>query len=84
MNLYLIQRTDKVDWDEYAGGVICASNGGEARVIAARELDSFWPDDASAERIWMDPAYSRLRKIGVVNVGSNMQPRVILADFRAG
>lgn len=83
MNLYLIQRTGKVDYDEYAGGVICAANAGEARKLAAAQMDSFW-GEKDAERIWLHPTYSRIRKIGVVNVGSNMKPRVVLSDFRAG
>lgn len=51
MNLYLLKRTDGVDWDEYAGMVVAAASEDAARKLhpAALNLSDHHPDEDHAD-----------------------------------
>jgi len=68
MNIYLIERTDKVDWDEYVGFVICAESKKEAVSLMR-----------SAEE-----KYHAKWKITKVGVTHYKKAKILLDSFNAG
>jgi len=51
MRLYLVRRTDRVDWDEHDGAVIAASGEGDAELQALANLEGFTADNFTVEQI---------------------------------
>lgn len=75
-SIWLLTRTDDVDYDETNGFVIVAVTEAEARAIACANTGGF--EDS---HIWVSPTVI-CRNIGTANEG--MTPGVLLIDFRAG
>ena len=71
MNIYDLERTDPIGWDEYSGMVIIASTPEQARQIAIEEAD-IWPN----ERV-------TCKRIGT-SLPEETKPRIVLANFNAG
>lgn len=73
MNLYLVKRTDCIDWDEYAGMVVAAASEDAARQLhpAALHLSDHHPDkrhdDVSMNEYFLDEDVSS-RQWGWVNL----------------
>lgn len=77
MNLYLIKRTDRADYDEARGFVVAAESFGAARKIAANNAGDEGP------LTWFDPNQATCDKLGT-DLTPNPVSRVILRDFNAG
>jgi hypothetical protein len=84
--LFLITRTDNVDYDEYDSAVVCAGNAEHARRIHPSSGDTFPDGDDWKSRFnpWVsNPEQVKVEYLGVapenITVG-----RVICASFNAG
>ena len=74
MNIYLISRTDLVDWDQYNAFVVVATNETEATLFLLKEHPlgdySDWSDKTSAMLIGTTDIYTEPTKIlGSYNAG---------------
>jgi len=89
MNLYLIKRTDEIDYDEFAGFVIAAEGEKQAREIAA-ERDNGFPScfGSKGKDIWLDTFdgnyYTPMVLIKMLASDVSLPEGVILSDYRAG
>lgn len=72
MPLYLVERTDPVDFDQYAGFVVRAKNEEEARELAAEGRGRTWPVAALGPNV------------EVTKLAFAGESEVILASFIAG
>jgi hypothetical protein len=72
MNIYKIERTGKVGWDEYDGFVIRAKDESHARIIAAEK-------DTQCAAIWMSETQS-----SVEIITRSGDAGIILESFIAG
>lgn len=77
MKLFLLERTETIDYDEYDSCVVCAKNEEEAKEISIKELheDTFsgWTDNKSVISATEIGTAKRGTKVGI-----------ILASFNAG
>ena len=72
MTLWLLKRTDRVGYDEYAGFVIRASSEREAREIA-------WSAASDEPRdVWLNDA------VAARPIDADGKDEIILGDFNAG
>ncbi|KKL74499.1 hypothetical protein LCGC14_2064310 [marine sediment metagenome] len=71
MNIYLVSRTDEVDYDEYDAVVVVAHNAKEAKTIK--------PSDYGKE--WETPENLQVLLVGTAN---RKRKGIILASFKAG
>lgn len=82
MNLYLVSRTDEVDYDEFDSFVIATNTAEEARSTLPK-----WSDDpewrCSVEYGWTMPEHVQVRFIGVAHQGIE-HGEIICASFNAG
>lgn len=72
MNLYLIQRTDEVGYDEYRGAVVAATTKAKALKLRPGWFGTWG----------VDPARVTVRNIGKTAAGT--KAGVILSDYNAG
>mgnify|MGYP001575762370 CR=1 FL=1 len=78
LRIYLITRTDEVDYEEDAAAVVAAYSRKEARQLAAG--GTFGP---SGRGSFLDPTRSTLTQIGVhvsAHGGKPAEPHVVLVD----
>ena len=87
--LYLVERTDKVTWDEYDSFVVCAESEDEARRVYPGGR-MFFEDDMSEESrkyfkwCWTDKIETlEVTCIGLASV-SLKNRQVICSSFNAG
>lgn len=87
--LYLVERTDKVTWDEYDSFVVCAESEDEARRVYPSGR-MFFEDDMSEESreyfkwCWTDKIETlEVTCIGLASV-SLKNRQVICSSFNAG
>lgn len=73
MNLYLIERTDSICWDEFLWFVVAANNEQEVRQIVSEE-DSFMED------IWLK---EETRCLLIWTTEFYHKPTIILDSFNA-
>jgi hypothetical protein len=87
VNLYLITRTDRHDYDEYDAILVRASDPVAALGMLARELDS-WTHKGHACRNYCTEEYSGFRADGsnakVEEVPLDGPPALIVGSFNAG
>ena len=69
MKIYLIERTDKIDYDEYDSVVVCAKNKKEALSLSTDKLYS---------------SISTLTYTKIGKAKKNQKKGIILASFNAG
>ncbi|NEA33100.1 hypothetical protein [Streptomyces sp. SID13031] len=74
MNLYLLTRTDDVDYDEASAMVVAAVELWPARGIAAAS------HAAEPDSVWTSPNHSTCDLIGTAAEG--IAPRVLLVDVK--
>ena len=77
MNLYLVERTDKVTWDEYDSFVIAANTPQVARNIAADAGSSTYGPKPTA---WLETA--TVQFLGTA--APDVERGVVLGSFNAG
>lgn len=82
MNLYLIERDDPPDYDEYDSAVVVANNADEARCIHPDNLTIM---DINSKNVgtWIPPNRVLVTVIGVAHM-DYQNPTVICASFNAG
>lgn len=73
MKIYLLERFDSADYEEYAGFVIRAEDEKSARIMASKKKDQ---GDASR---WMDD-----KQTSCEEVNQDGEPDIILDSFNAG
>jgi len=73
MNIYLLERTGRVGYDEYEGFVIAADNETEARSLC---------DSADEGDIWGNQLDVTCTLIGIANDG--VAKGIVLGSFNAG
>ena len=87
MNIYLVERTDKIDYDQYTGFVCAAESEDQARHMNPTydgEFDNnlYYNFDRSYITDWVqDPNSLKVTKIG--NTDSS-QAKIILYSYNAG
>jgi hypothetical protein len=69
MKLYLVERTDRCDWDEYDSYVVAANNEQEATGESYQHYQSW------------HPSFTKITEVGVAN--ENVEG-IVLASFNAG
>jgi hypothetical protein len=74
LNLYLLTRTDNVDYDEAAAMVVAAVEPWPARAIAAASHGT------EPDAVWTSPNHSTCDLIGLAAEG--IAPRVLLVDVK--
>ena len=79
MNLYLIDRSDPTDWDEWDGAVVAAKNEDEAR---ATHPGSYPDWDGKGGGSWVNKEHVVVTYLGEAK--PNTKSGVILSSFRAG
>lgn len=87
MNLYLVERTDPVDWNEHDAMVVCARDEAHARSLQPAFVSVLDEDDPIPWRSAhykppVDPTSLRVRRIGTAARG--MKAGCVLASFIAG
>lgn len=93
MNLYLLERSTAIDYDEFDRAIVAAETEDAARHMhpngfAVWEGGPTWigrrPDGSTwqVSETWVDPASVRVRHIGTALPGQNAG--VLLASFNAG
>ena len=75
MNIYLLERTDEIGWDEYSAHVIAANTVEEVRALAMEESEGCEP-----KKVWET---ATILKIGNYE-GYNERPFIILSDYLNG
>lgn len=87
MNIYLVSRTDYVDYDEYVAAIVSANSEGEARKL--------WPgqhvwrkytnkfDPTTKERQLDEHDISSL-EVQIIGTSFSNEAKVILSDYKAG
>lgn len=84
MNIYLIERTERIHYDEYDAHVIVAPNSTAARKLAAAQCPDWssssqsFPENSDA---WLNTNRSKVRKIGESTAN---KPIIVLSSFNAG
>lgn len=81
MNLYLISRTDSIEYDQYDSAVVCAKHAGQARRMHPSKGLEWDTTDSHDMFAWTKPENVRVKKIGITE---QKTPGVILASFNAG
>lgn len=87
--LYLVERTDKVTWDEYDSFVVCAESEDEARRVHPSGV-SFFEDDMSeqSKRYFKSSWTDKIETLEVSCIGlasiSLKNREVICASYNAG
>lgn len=76
MNIYLVERSDKVGWDEFEGFVIIAKNEEEAINIAIKQSKNW---EGGPVGVWKKAIF-----LGIWTGGGNYDDNIILSDFKAG
>lgn len=82
MNIYLVQRTDGVDYDEYAG-FICVAESEESALKICE--DAHGSHGENGENDW--GSWPRRKTVAVTLIGNAvdwLEPGIIFDDFRAG
>ena len=88
-SLYLVERTDKITWDEYDSFVVCAESEDEARRVHPSGLE-FFEDDMSeqSKRYFKSSWTDKIETLEVICVGlasvSLENRQVICASYNAG
>jgi hypothetical protein len=75
MPVYLIERTDDVDYEETASFVVVATNEQQARELAKQSEQDNYSSTYTATS-WDEATVTEVKPDG--------EPRIVLADFRAG
>lgn len=85
LRIYLISRTDEVDYDEDAASVVVAYSRSQARRIAAGVLDEHG-SRSRGRNSFLDPGHSTVTQIGVhvARGGKPAEPHVVLTDYHVG
>lgn len=84
MKLFLVERTDPVDWDEYDSLVIRAYNKEHALDIASKTDDEY---SAYSDRIYVRAVYLGMgnrESLTATEITYEGEPGVILGSFNAG
>lgn len=74
MNLYLISRSDKVDWDEYRSAVVVAENADIARRMHPENGQVDYDDNCHT---WVSPEAVQVQYLGT---SAESERRVVCAD----
>lgn len=81
MNLYLVERTDSVGYDEFESMVVCARN--EAHALQITPFDDVDMDDVWKAQAWgIDPKSLKIRRIGIAASGVAEGP--VHLSYKAG
>lgn len=99
MNLYLVERTDTVGWDEYSGMVVAAASEDAARLIhpsSYKPLDQadalhcikesawFFENDRNRRcTYWVFLKDTQSLRVTLVGT-THLAPCILLLDFNAG
>lgn len=90
MNLYLIKRKDKHDYDEYDSAVVVAASSYQAKHIHPHmdmnpdyHINKKWWEDSETRVMWTDPSNVQVTQIGQANP-IFVRAQVICASFNAG
>jgi Na+-transporting NADH:ubiquinone oxidoreductase subunit NqrF len=75
--LYLVERTDEADWDEYRGFIVSAENEGQAKSTPPDKEDFENP----VSSVWVTPDRVKVTLIGKSFINKH---KVVLTDFKAG
>lgn len=87
MNIYLVERTDKIDYDQYIGFVCAAESEDQARHMNPTydgEFDNnlYYNFNCSYITDWaQDPNFLKVTKIGKAD---SSQAKIILYSYNAG
>ena len=97
MNIYKLKRTDKLSYDEYDSGIVCAESEEEAKLINISNPDYKWVDnkwiyvreDGSICETdgwsWVDADKLNVIKVTLLGIADkDIKKGVILASFNAG
>ena len=92
MNIYLVERTDKIDYDQYTGFVCVAESENQARLMNPTydgEFDNnlYYNFDCSYITDWVqDPNSLKVTKIGKADYTLSIfnQAKIILYSYNAG
>ena len=76
MKLYLLERVEQADWDQYDGFVIAAESPEAARILANREVTEYDNCD------WTNEDQVSCRRIAETSIF--FQETVVISDFNAG
>lgn len=81
MKLFLLERREgyEAEYDENEGFVIAAETHSEARKIAANSIGSRHVEEPIT---WLNAERSKITCIGSANL--NVEPGIVLTDFKAG
>jgi hypothetical protein len=84
MNIYLVQITDSIDYDQYDAFVCIAATEDEARAMLP---DTFFTnEDRECFGIWVP--ITSIDTLSIIKVGvaesTEASPRIVLASFNAG
>jgi len=85
MKLYLVERTDKIGWDEYDSFVCVADSEESARQINPIDSYSEWTGESwDADGFdWVNPSTLKITEIGLAKEGL-ANGNIILSSFNAG
>lgn len=75
MNIYLVERTDDIDWDEFSAMVVAAEDEADARSMVPGGEHYPWGSSKT-----IDPP----RTIVTVSLGSFLPRGIVLASYNAG
>ena len=82
MNLYLLKRTDKWDYDQYDSAVVAAESENEAKKIHPDGSDIIVSEEANRWDSWVSVDRVECQLIGVAEPLTNRG--VICSSFNAG
>lgn len=72
MNIYLVKSIENVDWDDYAGFVVVATDEKGARVLCSEE---------DPDGIWEDP---RLSSCDLLGTAIKNTAKILMEDYKSG
>lgn len=99
MNLYLVERTDAIDWDNYKGMVVAASSEDEARQLHPCLLsghgndqrqhiqisrEDFFVDERGSHWGWVSVDNVSTLRVTLIGTAIHTEATVVLADYEAG
>ena len=77
MNLYLIERPDKADWDEYVSAIVCAATPEEAQ-----HTHPSGHGESVICPTWVKPEVVKVTFLGIAH--ESIKAGVICASLKAG
>ena len=80
MNIYLVERTDNIGYEQYDSFICITKNEQEARETHPSEWDKNefeWQD-------WIEFSKINSLKVTMIGVSSEQKKRVVLTSFNAG